>query len=923
MHLLPCSPRVLTSAIHAAVLAAVSAPAMAQQVVADGTHREVPAASYDDSAPVRPFSGVFHALNGGAITAADPVTVTASRSMFNGAWALGAGSRISLDGGVVEVGGSTSAALLSTEGGAVHANGMILRKTGSGQGIRADGEGSVVGLSDSEIRTSGDSVDGMYARNGALLDITDSRIHTDGRTAYGINANMGDPRLRLRDVAVLTEGDHSAAMWSISGADINAGRVQFTTQGNNSAAVDVRGGKTTITSGHFDTHGESAHGVVAQREAGAAAQLTMTDVTIDTRGASASGIVARSGARAEINESDVRTGGKGAHGLLVSGPHTHVTLSETHVRAEGEGAQALRFDGGKFDMHGGSLVGAQGAAIGVSGGGELDIRGARLQGGSGELLALGASAAGATVLRLREGTQAFGDIVHPSDADGRARPPLSVSLDGGSAWQGATSIVDQLDVGAGSRWTVGADSTVGNLVLDGGTVALGQVDGAFTGLTVDGDFSSTNGVLVLDARLEGDDAAASHLHVKGNTSGNTSLAVNNVGGMAPTRGDGIEVVSVDGRSDGEFALAGRAARGNIEYFLHRGTLNTTQTGDWFLRSALPPGPDPGVEPGMDPEPTADPEPILRPEPGAYWANQNSVMVMFQHRLQDRLGVRLPHPGEQHRGAWGHVRQQQQDYLLQGNQLEIDANSTVTQVGSDLFGNETARAGLMVGHGTSRNRSRSVLSGYQAEGRVEGASVGLYASWFDPSEDQSGFQLDSWVQWAEYRQRVQGTALAPERYRSRTASASVELGYAWPLNFGEFTTVYVEPQMQINYTDYKAAAHVEQNGTVVTSQGAGGLSTRTGIRIYGRNGSHGPHDQVNNWVQPYVTLNWIRNSHATDSLRFDGQPWAGGTETSKTEAKVGVQLQLSPRTSGWGEFGVESGSNRHRGVGAQMGLRYNW
>jgi len=899
---------------------------MASQVVADGSHQSVGAGDYDDTGAAYPFAGVFYAMNGGTIDAAAGANVSAAGAFSHGVFADGAGSRITLAGGNINVTGTSSAGLASAGGGVIEGHNLTIDKRGAGQGVFVDGAGSEVRLSDSRISTDADKADGVYVRNGASANLSNVQISTAGDIAAGINANLGGATLQLDNVHVKTEGAASSALWSISGLDIEGSGVTFETTGSNAAAMDVRGGSTRLTSSSISTTGQGSHGLVAWAGPSAPlpADVTLDDTAIATRGDQAFGILVQRGAQVDAQRSTVSTRGRSAHGVVVADANSVLGLTDIAVSTDGEGAQGARIAGGRFAMQGGSLHSAKDAAIGISGAATLDLRGAQLQGGNGELLAVESSATGAIDVTLGASTQAFGDIVHR----GTAAPggsTLAVSLRRGSLWQGASDIVDNLAMEEGSQWTVTGDSSVGNLQLDGGTVAFAGP--GFLTLTVDGDFNGNNGTLLLNTRLEGDGAPSDRLHVKGDTSGQTNVIVNSVGGGGETAADGIQIVQVDGHSGGDFQLQGRAVGGSHEYFLHKGGLTTPADGHWYLRSAVgttpPPPPPPGPGPDPDPVPDPDPAPVLRPEPGAYWANQNSVMAMFQHRLQDRLGGRVPHPGEQNRGAWTNVKQQQDDFHLRDGQLKIDSRRSSLQVGTDFFGNETLRAGVMLSQGSARNQSRSIVTGYEAQGRVEGSVVGLYASWLDPSEDQSGFQFDSWVQWGRFKQSVQGTALAPEHYRATGSAASVELGYAVPWQLGEYSVIYVEPQLQVNYSDYRMRRHVEQNGTVVASRGAGGMTARAGLKLYGRSGSPGPHVQQHNWVQPYLTVNWLTGSHASDALRFDDQAWDADIGGQQLEARVGVQLQLSPRLNGWGEFGVQTGSDRYRGVAGQVGLRYAW
>ena len=909
--------RLLGAAVHAALLASLSLPAFAGQVVADGTDVRVPGGDYDNDGQVGPDKSVFFALRGGTITAEGPVNLRASGAAVNGAYAEGLGSAVTLDGGRIDVTGNFSDGLYASRGGLIDARNLVINKTGIGHGVNVENAGSQVRLANVEINTAAADSHGVVAFLGGMAELTDTRIRTRGFGSMGINANRGDPTLRLQRVEVTTEGDYAAALWLLSNGVVNGQDVQFSTLGNYAPGVDVRDGQVDLRRGTIRTSGVGSHGLYASSERAGGALLRADALDIGTTGTGAIGIVVRNGAQVSLTDSSVHTTGTRGHALLVSGNDSVLNLMRTSVLAQGEQAWGLRIDGGTFNMAGGTLGSERHGAISVSGASQLNFSdGAQLFGGDGRLLVLEGPTGAGVGFNLDNGVQAQGDIVH---ADGTAGPDnsgLQMALDGRSHWQGATDIVDGMRISNGSRWTITGDSTIGSLVLGGGVLAFEEPEDGerFNVLTIKGNYHSDNGTLVLNGRLEGDGAPSDRLLVEGDTSGRTWVVVNNVGGLGPTTADGIEVVTVNGRSDGEFVQRTRVVRALHEYFLHQGGVEDPDNGHWYLRSVLPPDPE-------DPKP--DPDPVLRPEPGVYWANQTAALAMFQHGLHDRLGARLPHPGREQRGAWGRSSQQQENYGLQAGQLKLRSHRTLRQTGTDLYGNDSTRVGVMFGHGQARNQSTSIATGYQAQGRVDGMALGLYASWLEPSQDQRGLQLDSWLQWARYRHKVEGVGLAAERYTARSAAASVELGYALPLQLGQFTTLYVEPQLQVTYTGYTAGRHVERNGTVVAMRGAGGLATRTGVRLYGQRGTPGAHAQQHAWVQPYLTVNWLRNSHATDALRFDEQIWTGDVRGDQVEAKLGAQLQLGPRLSGWGEFALQSGQRQFRGVGGQLGLRYHW
>ncbi|WP_230771226.1 autotransporter outer membrane beta-barrel domain-containing protein [Comamonas koreensis] len=121
--------------------------------------------------------------------------------------------------------------------------------------------------------------------------------------------------------------------------------------------------------------------------------------------------------------------------------------------------------------------------------------------------------------------------------------------------------------------------TTGSLSVTGFVTM--QSGGTSNVLTVAGNYTSNGGALAMNTVLGADDSASQKLVVNGDTSGTTTLHINNLGGLgAPTTGNGILVVEVAGASNGVFSLLepGYLEVGEFRYFL-------TQVGNhWYLQT---------------------------------------------------------------------------------------------------------------------------------------------------------------------------------------------------------------------------------------------------------------------------------------------------------------------------------------------------
>jgi outer membrane autotransporter protein len=239
-------------------------------------------------------------------------------------------------------------------------------------------------------------------------------------------------------------------------------------------------------------------------------------------------------------------------------------------------------------------------------------------------------------------------------------------------------------------------------LANAGRVTLANADGVVGNVfTVTGNYIGSGGTVELNTVLGDDASPTDKLVVQGDTSGRTNLKINGVADTgAYTQADGIEVVQVGGKSEGQFALSGRVVAGAREYLLAQGGKSNPSDGNWYLRSEAPtpvnpvdpvdpvepvkpvdpvdpvkpidpvnpvepvkpvdpvnpidpvapvdpvdpakpvdpvqPAPADDQVPASDPQP-APATPVYRPEPGAYLGNQIAAIGMFQQTMHDRLG----------------------------------------------------------------------------------------------------------------------------------------------------------------------------------------------------------------------------------------------------------------------------------------------
>jgi len=327
---------------------------------------------------------------------------------------------------------------------------------------------------------------------------------------------------------------------------------------------------------------------------------------------------------------------------------------------------------------------------------------------------------------------------------------------------------------------------------------------------------------------------------------------------------------------------------------------------------VPPDPCEAAEGDADCDRPQPPQ-IVRPEAGAYLANQSAAISLFHHRLQDRDGAYGAGGAGWLRVSSNHTRQNV------AGQLALTGRASVLMGGMDLLqwgGASKGSAGVLVAAGQASTDVRSNLSGYTATGTVKGGALGIYGTWLQRPEEDTGAYVDAWIQHGRYRNTVQGAGLAKERNEARTNAASMETGYAWALRLRGDTRLLVQPQLQLTYATYNADDVTESNGTHVATGAAGGLSSRLGVKVSGDVRS------ADRRVQPYVSANWLRDG-GKNQVWMDDAPIKGAAAKNRFEVRGGAKLQLGDRWSAWGDLGLQRGDGGYRTVSAQLGLKASW
>ncbi|MGK8190390.1 autotransporter outer membrane beta-barrel domain-containing protein [Enterobacter ludwigii] len=502
----------------------------------------------------------------------------------------------------------------------------------------------------------------------------------------------------------------------------------------------------------------------------------------------------------------------------------------------------------------------------------------------------------------------------------------------GSLAVGESSLTD-------SRPGVLADTVSPNqITINGNLVNEGQVRiGSSSAdsppgnqLVINGNYTGNNGYLSFNTALAGDASATDHLAVSGDTTGTTRVSVTNKGGQGAATVEGIELISVNGNSAGEFVQDGRIVAGAYDYTLVRGS--GAANSNWYLTSQEPGTPTEPGEPGTPTEPGGPSSSAVkyRPELGSYLANNAAANNLFMTSLHDRLGETQYTDiltGEKKvtsmwmRNAGSHTR-----FRESSGQLKTQANSYVLQIGGDLAqwssdGLDRWHIGVMGGYGHSESRTRSDLTGYQSRGRINGYSAGLYGTWYQNEADKTGAWIDSWVLYNWFDNKVTGQDLAAEEYQSRGMTASVEAGYSFKMGERGRNSYWLQPQAQVVWMGVRADDNREQNGTWVKDETSGNLQTRLGLKAYMK-GHNSADNEKSREFQPFVEANWIHNTQRAAVKMDDVRDEMQGTR-NVAELKVGVEGQITPRMTMWGNVAQQIGDQGYSDTQGMLGIKYTW
>lgn len=889
----------------------------------------------DTEIRTRGSSSVGIDLRNGGSASAERVSIDTDGDYSHGASVDGNNAHLTLSDSVIVTRGKEASGITAilAPGGTIDVSDTLIRTSGLfGTGLSISYGGVRATLTRTDIRTDGDYASVLYLPSSSTVAFSDSYLETAGDYALGVDTREGS--VELARTRVITHGKSAHGLYASKEYTdtpvVDATDTFVTTTGARAIGAIARlGGKFSMTRGGITTSGERARGVMS---AGTDSVASLVDTSVETHGKEAVALYSSAGGT--------------------------IDLVRTSARATGDGAHAAAVYGGTLTIDDGLLISERHGAIDASDATIVLKNGTRAIGGNGKLLSVHAESGEPVSLTLDARSHAVGDIVNQPTEDGSPTDAVTdVTLANASTWTGATDVVRSLSLDTNSQWTVTGDSTVGSVSLNDSTIAFDTpaADVPLTPrtLVVTGDYAARNGKLVLHTTLQDDASPTDRLVIDGgHASGDTGIVVKRSGGEGAPTTVGIPLVetrnggttdasafTLDAASDGYRDGFGTLSAGGYDYMLQRGSQGGRED-NWYLVSAAKPvppePPEPPEPPGpVDPDPPVKPEitpppRAVAPEPDAYLANADAASMMAIHTLHQRedrsLRTDTVATGPLDGAVW--LRAEGQMTSMSGGNRSVSGNGRLIHAGADLLRFDDGRGGrIRVGamgmYGSQTNWSTRPLwnaidqrmTNATARGSVAGYNVGVYGTWYGSRDILSGPYVDAWFMYGAYANSV-GGSLAADSYRSRTLTGSVETGYSLPFYERGDTHFFVEPEVQLVVSDYRADAHAAPGGRI-DGQGSTDLLTRVGVRVHGVTAM--PHGRE---LRPFIEANWWHGP-GSRTLTLDRNAFSFSVPRDRAAVRVGATGQLSRHFSISASFGVEGNLSDYSVVRGQLSAKYRW
>lgn len=540
----------------------------------------------------------------------------------------------------------------------------------------------------------------------------------------------------------------------------------------------------------------------------------------------------------------------------------------------------------------------------------------------------------------------------------------NITFSGGELTLDTSSFSDGIERGflidSSSALNISNSFVLNSPVNNAGTINLRSKTVGKT-FTINGNYTGSNGVLLLNAKLNGDEnSITDKLVVNGNTAGTTVVKVNNILGKGEATTNGVQIIEVSGNSNGVFSLDEPVQAGSWEYILNK------KGNSWFLESSYypegkskdysfgkpftitPDKPDSLSSSAGSPSSKNGEIPrIYRPGVSAYVVAQNlnnEILSLSAGSLQSRLGeqynaqVAACLPGSENDSAlfaknmaWG--RYSVSSLKLSGlNQFELESDISMLQVGTDLLrvinpqDLSRRQIGVFVNLGASEsdtgNRARELAKLAVATGEINSRQIGLgsYLTHYTKNGE--------YINWVGQINQINSdyTDIYQGRSQQKSYSVGTSLDWGKPQKLGQSKWL-IEPQAQAQY-HLSSHSGFKDSVSTVDSYFSHSAIIRLGGRLTWNSTPELPTSEKDSIKQNtiYTTVSVAKEILSNSSVNIGGTKVLDELSDSPwLEVGLGGQIPIFENAYIFGQIQAQKnlGGSKRSALSSHFGFRYNW
>lgn len=273
-----------------------------------------------------------------------------------------------------------------------------------------------------------------------------------------------------------------------------------------------------------------------------------------------------------------------------------------------------------------------------------------------------------------------------------------------------------------------------------------------------------------------------------------------------------------------------------------------------------------------------------------------------------------------KGLWLRVIDGHSNQWVQGKTAPVEGYRKGVQLGGEVFTwqNESNQLsiGLMGGQAEQRSTFHNPDTDNLTTGNVKGFGAGVYATWHQLQDKQTGAYADSWMQYQRFRHRI-NTEDGTERFTSKGITASIEAGYNALLaehftKKGNSLRVYLQPQAQLTYLGVNGKFSDSENAHV-NLLGSRQLQTRVGVQAKAQFSLY-----KNIAIEPFAAVNALYHNKPF-GVEMDGERRVINNKTA-IESQLGVAVKIKSHLTLQATFNRQTGKHHQAKQGA---LNLQW